>query len=197
MLAMKFNSDIDIDFADRNQVLKHIEHIPAAMRNVKPIRKHATGIHVTKIPIDPINRMSAIDYSEAEERGYLKLDFLNVHVYTNVKDEKHLIDLMRDPNWKNLQKREFVEKLIHLNNQFDNIQRMPEPIDSIPKLAMFLAMIRPGKKHLLGKPWNEVSKTIWEKEDTGYSFKKSHGLAYSHLVVVNMNMLEEQMLFSE
>lgn len=197
MLAMKFNSDIDIDFSDRNQVLKHIEHIPAAMRNVKPIRKHATGIHVTKIPIDPINRMSAIDYSEAEERGYLKLDFLNVHVYTNVKDEKHLIDLMRDPNWKNLQKREFVEKLIHLNNQFDNIQRMPEPIDSIPKLAMFLAMIRPGKKHLLGKPWNEVSKTIWEKEDTGYSFKKSHGLAYSHLVVVNMNMLEEQMLFSE
>lgn len=194
---MKFNSDIDIDFADRNQVLKHIEHIPAAMRNVKPIRKHATGIHVTKIPIDPINRMSAIDYSEAEERGYLKLDFLNVHVYTNVKDEKHLIDLMRDPNWENLQKREFVEKLIHLNNQFDNIQRMPEPIDSIPKLAMFLAMIRPGKKHLLGKPWNEVSKTIWEKEDTGYSFKKSHGLAYSHLVVVNMNMLEEQMLFSE
>lgn len=194
---MKFNSDIDIDFSDRNQVLKHIEHIPAAMRNVKPIRKHATGIHVTKIPIDPINRMSAIDYSEAEERGYLKLDFLNVHVYTNVKDEKHLIDLMRDPNWKNLQKREFVEKLIHLNNQFDNIQRMPEPIDSIPKLAMFLAMIRPGKKHLLGKPWNEVSKTIWEKEDTGYSFKKSHGLAYSHLVVVNMNMLEEQMLFSE
>lgn len=194
---MKFNSDIDIDFSDRNQVLKHIEHIPAAMRNVKPIRKHATGIHVTKIPIDPINRMSAIDYSEAEERGYLKLDFLNVHVYTNVKDEKHLIDLMRDPNWKNLQKREFVEKLIHLNNQFDNIQRMPEPIDSIPKLAMFLAMIRPGKKHLLGKTWNEVSKTIWEKEDTGYSFKKSHGLAYSHLVVVNMNMLEEQLLFSE
>lgn len=194
---MNFNSDIDIDFADRSQVLKHIEHIPSAMRNVKPIRKHATGIHVTKIPFDPINKMSSIDYSEAEKRGYIKLDFLNVHVYSNVRSEQHLINLMRDPNWEKLKKRDFVEKLIHLNNQFDNIQKMPEPIDSIPKLAMFLAVIRPGKKHLLGKTWNEVSKTIWEKEENGYSFKKSHSYSYAHLVVVNMNLLEEESLFSE
>ncbi len=194
---MNFNSDIDIDFADRSQVLKHIEHIPSAMRNVKPIRKHATGIHVTKIPFDPINKMSSIDYSEAEKRGYIKLDFLNVHVYSNVRSEQHLINLMRDPNWEKLKKRDFVEKLIHLNNQFDNIQKMPEPIDSIPKLAMFLAVIRPGKKHLLGKTWNEVSKTIWEKEENGYYFKKSHSYSYAHLVVVNMNLLEEESLFSE
>ncbi len=194
---MNFNSDIDIDFSDRSQVLKHIEHIPSAMRNVKPIRKHATGIHVTKIPFDPINKMSSIDYSEAEKRGYIKLDFLNVHVYSNVRSEQHLINLMRDPNWEKLKKRDFVEKLIHLNNQFDNIQKMPEPIDSIPKLAMFLAVIRPGKKHLLGKTWNEVSKTIWEKEENGYSFKKSHSYSYAHLVVVNMNLLEEESLFSE
>jgi hypothetical protein len=194
---LNFNSDIDIDFADRSQVLKHIEHIPSAMRNVKPIRKHATGIHVTKIPFDPINKMSSIDYSEAEKRGYIKLDFLNVHVYSNVRSEQHLINLMRDPNWEKLKKRDFVEKLIHLNNQFDNIQKMPEPIDSIPKLAMFLAVIRPGKKHLLGKTWNEVSKTIWEKEENGYYFKKSHSYSYAHLVVVNMNLLEEESLFSE
>lgn len=194
---MNFNSDIDIDFADRSQVLKHIEHIPSAMRNVKPIRKHATGVHVTKIPFDPINKMSSIDYSEAEKRGYIKLDFLNVHVYSSVRSEQHLINLMRDPNWEKLKKRDFVEKLIHLNNQFDNIQKMPEPIDSIPKLAMFLAVIRPGKKHLLGKTWNEVSKTIWEKEENGYSFKKSHSYSYAHLVVVNMNLLEEESLFSE
>jgi hypothetical protein len=194
---LNFNSDIDIDFSDRSQVLKHIEHIPSAMRNVKPIRKHATGIHVTKIPFDPINKMSSIDYSEAEKRGYIKLDFLNVHVYSNVRSEQHLINLMRDPNWEKLKKRDFVEKLIHLNNQFDNIQKMPEPIDSIPKLAMFLAVIRPGKKHLLGKTWNEVSKTIWEKEENGYSFKKSHSYSYAHLVVVNMNLLEEESLFSE
>lgn len=193
---MKFNSDIDIDFADRNQILKHIEHIPAAMTNVRPMRKHLSGIHVTEIPYDPVNDMATLDYTEAEKRGYLKLDFLNVHIYNEVRDEIHLIELMRDPNWNNLKDKRFVEKLIHLNNQYDNIQRMPEPINSIPKLAMFLAIIRPGKKHLIGKTWDEVSETVWQKGTDGYVFKKSHSLAYAHLVVVSMNLLEEQNLFS-
>ena len=66
---------------------------------------------------------------------------------------------------------------------------MPEPIDSIPRLAMFLAVIRPGKKHLIGQPWSEIAKTVWDKGTDGYVFKKSHSLAYSQLVVVHMNLL--------
>lgn len=66
---------------------------------------------------------------------------------------------------------------------------MPEPIDSIPRLAMFLALIRPAKKHLIGKSWKEVAETIWDKGSDGYSFKKSHAIAYAHLVVVHMNLL--------
>jgi SLT domain-containing protein len=87
--------DIDLDFANRNNVLDIIKHIPAAMRKANPIRKHATGIHVTDVPYDAINNMANIDYSIAESRGYLKLDLLNVHVYDKVHDEKHLTDLMR------------------------------------------------------------------------------------------------------
>jgi hypothetical protein len=34
---MKFNSDVDIDFGDRDQILRHLKHIPAAMRKVHPI----------------------------------------------------------------------------------------------------------------------------------------------------------------
>lgn len=188
---MKFTSDIDIDFADRNKVLEHIKHVPAAMRNVSPIRKHATGIYVTDIPYDSVNNFANIDYAEAEKRGYVKLDFLNVHVYDQVRDEMHLIELMREPNWQKLQDKNFVEKLIHLGNHYSSIKRMPEPIDSIPRLAMFLAVIRPAKKHLIGLPWKEVAKTVWDKDPDGYSFKKSHSLAYAHLVVVHMNLLEE------
>ena len=66
---------------------------------------------------------------------------------------------------------------------------MPEPVDSIPRLAMFLALIRPAKKHLIGKTWREVSQTIWDRENDGYSFKKSHAIAYAQLVVVHMNLL--------
>lgn len=188
---MKFNSDVDIDFGDRDKILNLIEHIPAAMRNVRPNRKHATGIHVTDIPYDPVNDMASIDYSVAEKRGYLKLDFLNVHLYNHVRDEKHLIDLMREPDWDKLKDKKFVERLIHLSNHYWSLQKMPEPVNTIPRLAMFLAVIRPSKKHLIGKSWKEVSETIWDKDENGYSFKKSHAVAYAHLVVMNMNLIEE------
>ena len=191
---MKFKSDIDIDFGDREKILSVIEHTPAAMRKVSPMRKHATGVHVTEVPYDPIYDMASIDYAEAERRGYFKLDLLNVHVYNQVRDERHLIELMCDPDWSRLKNRDFVEKLIHLGNQYNALRSMPEPVDSIPRLAMFLALIRPGKKHLQGKLWKEVAKTVWDNGNDGYTFKKSHAIAYAHLVVVHMNLLEETMV---
>jgi hypothetical protein len=186
---MRIDSDIDIDFGDRDKLLSLIKHTPASMRNITPMRRHNTGVYVTDIPYDPINNMSALHYEDAEKRGYFKLDLLNVHVYSQVRDEKHLIELMYEPNWSKLNDRVFVEKLIHLSNHYQSIQKMPEPINSIPRLAMFLALIRPAKKHLIGQFWKEVAKTIWDKENDGYSFKKSHAIAYAQLVVVHMNLL--------
>lgn len=188
---MKINSDIDIDFADRSKILDHIKHIPASMRKVNPIRKHATGVYVTDVPYDPLNDIASIDYADAEKRGYFKLDFLNVHVYEKVRDEEHLVALMREPDWSKLNDVKFVEQLIHLNNQFYNLKKMPEPVNSIPRLAMFLAIVRPGKNHLIGKRWSEIAKTVWDKGTDGYSFKQAHGVAYAHLVVVHMNLLAE------
>lgn len=189
---MKIDSDIDIDLGDRDKLLAVIKHIPASMRNVDPIRKHPTGVYITDIPYDPVYDMSALHYAEAEERGYFKLDLLNVHVYEQVRDEQHLIQLMYEPDWSMLKDRATVEQLIHLNNSYDLINRMPEPIDSIPRLSMFLAAIRPSKRHLIGKTWKEVNQTVWDKDHTGYSFKRSHAVAYAQLVVVHMNLLKEQ-----
>jgi hypothetical protein len=186
---MQIDSDIDIDVGNRDQLLSVIKHIPAAMRKVNPIRKHPSGIYITDIPYDPINDMASIDYVEAEQRGYFKLDILNVHVYEKVKDEEHLVRLMEEPDWSMLNDKSIVEKLIHLNNSFYVIQRMPEPINSIPRLAMFLAVIRPAKKHLQGLSWKEVAKTVWDRDVDGYSFRKSHAIAYAQLVVVHMNLL--------
>jgi hypothetical protein len=190
---VRIDSDIDIDFGSRDRLLELIKHTSAAMRNVNPIRKHATGVYVTPIPYDPILDIANIDYTVAEKRGYFKLDLLNVHVYENVNDEQHLNELMREPDWSKLKDKSFVERLIHLNNQYYNLEKMPEPIDTIPRLAMFLAVIRPGKKHLIGKAWSEISKTVWDKGSDGYVFKKSHSLAYSQLVVVHMNLLRESL----
>ena len=189
---MRIDSDIDIDLGDRDKLLAVIKHIPASMRNVDPARKHPTGVYITDIPYDPINDMSALHYSDAEDRGYFKLDLLNVHVYNQVRDEEHLVELMADPDWSMLKDRNIVEQLIHLGNSYDLIKRMPEPIDSIPRLAMFLAAIRPAKRHLIGRPWKIINETVWDKDQTGYSFKRSHAVAYAQLVVVHMNLLKEQ-----
>lgn len=188
---MKFQSDIDIDFGNRDDILKHIKHIPASMRNISPIRKHATGVHVSDIPYDALNDMANIDYTEADKRGYFKLDLLNVHVYGQVRDEQHLNELMVEPDWSMLNDKNYVEKLIHLSNHYNSLQRMPEPVDTIPRLAMFLAIIRPAKKYLIGLPWKKVAETVWEKESGDYHFKKSHSVAYANLVVVHMNLLKQ------
>jgi hypothetical protein len=69
---------------------------------------------------------------------------------------------------------------------------MPEAVNTIARLAMFLAVIRPAKRHLIGLQWNEVAKTVWEKTDESYSFKMSHSISYSHLVAVHMNLINEE-----
>jgi hypothetical protein len=73
---------------------------------------------------------------------------------------------------------------------------MPEAVNSIARMAMFLAVIRPAKRHLIGLPWARVAETIWERPvDDGYYFKKSHAVAYAHLVTVNMNLICEQISY--
>lgn len=187
---MRISADVDIDMGDRSRLLELIQHVPAAMRNVTPMKRHPSGIYVTDVPYDPVNDMAAIDYTEAEERGYFKIDLLNVYVYDQVRDEQHLVELMREPDWSLLKDRQVVTQLIHLNNWFDVLSRMKEPVDSIPRLAMFLAAIRPAKQHLLNLTWKEIAKTIWDKDPSGYIFRKSHAVAYAQLVVVHLNLFK-------
>ena len=189
---MKFRSDIDIDFADREQILKLLDVTPSSIIRDGRLVKHNTGVHPTEIPVDPFTGYASLDYNDAEERGYIKLDFLNVNLYKQVRDEQHLVELMREPNWTKLYDPAICAQLIHVNNHYDTLLKMPEPVDTIPRLAMFLAVIRPGKYHLIGKTWKEVGATVWDKVEGQYSFKKAHAIAYAQLVAVNLNLLDEQ-----
>jgi len=99
-----------------------------------------------------------------------------------------LIDLMfTEPPWERLAEKEYCEQVIHIGNQYDLIKKMMP--DTIPRMAMFLSVIRPAKRYLIGKSWEEIGEQVWEKPDKGYYFKKSHAVAYAHLVVVHMNLL--------
>ena len=183
--------DIDIDFGDRSKILSKIRHINAAMIDQEQIRRHNTGVYCQQIPHNALTNLANLDYEQAEQRGYFKLDFLNVSLYNQIADEAHLDRLLSiEPDWARLYDPEFCSKLIHIGNHYDTLVAMPEAVTSIERMAMLLAVIRPAKRHLIGKSWDQVAKTIWDKPSDGsYYFKHSHSLGYAHLVVVNMNLL--------
>ena len=116
------------------------------MRDKEPIKKHPTGVYITDVPYDHVNDMCNLNYKEADERGFFKLDLLNVNIYKAVQDEMHLISLMAEPNWERLKERNFVSVLLHLNKQFDIMQKMPEPIDSIHKTSNVLGCYSSSKE---------------------------------------------------
>jgi hypothetical protein len=183
--------DIDIDFADRKIALDKIQHITASRQTDTILVAHNTGVYVHEIPYNPISNLSTIDYKQAEQRGYFKIDFLNVHVYNGIRDNDHLISLMEtEPLWELLLNDEFVNLLFHLNGHGD-ILRKTLPT-SVEQLAAVLSMIRPAKRYLIGKDWPTIMKEVWEKPvNDGYYFKKSHSISYAMAIVVQMNLICE------
>src|SRR5210317_2262235 len=183
--------DIDIDFADRDIVLSKLQHRVAKLDSEK---KHNTGVYVTEIPHNPVDNLSTIDYKTAEERGYFKLDFLNVSIYKDIRDEAHLISLMeKEPLWELLTHPEFTDQLFHLNGHGTVVKTLSPT--SVEQLAAVLAMIRPAKRYLIGKTWPEIMKEVWTKpENDEYYFKKAHAISYAMAVVVHINLICENLI---
>jgi DNA polymerase III alpha subunit len=187
--------DIDIDFVDREQALKLFEHVSASRVDNGQLVKHNTGIYLHEVPVDAVTGICQIPYDQAEELDFFKIDFLNVSLYKGVKNEEHLIELMNtEPLWDLLEQEDFCNLLFHVNGHGD-ILRKTKP-KSIPQLAAVLAMIRPAKRHLVGKSWNEVGTEVWMKPtNSDYYFKKSHAHAYALAVVVQINLICEQLSY--
>jgi DNA polymerase III alpha subunit len=185
--------DIDIDFADRTKALVLFDHVVAAIEDNGTYKKHNTGVYCTSIPYNPITGLSTIDYKQAEDRGYFKIDFLNVGVYEGVKNKEHLKKLLEtEPLWDLLLEDEFTQNLFHVNGH-GSILRQSKP-KSIEELAAVLAMIRPAKRYLIGKEWSTVMTEIWKKpENDEYYFKKAHAVAYAAAIVVQMNLICENL----
>tara|TARA_B100001123_G_scaffold83856_1_gene95960 strand:+ start:3529 stop:4119 length:591 start_codon:yes stop_codon:yes gene_type:complete len=183
--------DVDIDFFDRDGVLKLFKHTPASIIKDDKIEKHKTGVYFHAIPSDPINGYATLDYKKAEDRGYFKIDCLNVNIYKNVKSEQELVELMiEEPDWDMLKDPKVVENLFHLNGHYNIVSKL-EP-KNIEQLAAVLAIIRPAKRGLMYKDWTDILKEVWVKPTDGsYFFKKSHAVAYAHAIVVQLNLIKK------
>ena len=178
--------DIDIDFADRDIILSTLKHRVAKLDSGK---KHNTGVYATEVPHNPVDNISTIEHKTAEERGYFKLDFLNVSIYKDVESEKHLTELMeRTPLWQLLEHKDFVDKVFHLSGH-DSLLKQLKPT-SVQQLAATLAIIRPAKRYLANESWEKIMDEVWVKPTNGdYFFKKAHAFAYAMSVIVHMNLL--------
>ena len=183
--------DVDIDFFDRDGVLKLFKHAPASIIKDGEIIKHKTGVYFHAIPTDPINKHASLDYKKAEDRGYFKIDCLNVNIYKNIKSEQELVELMiEEPDWDMLKDQKIVDQLFHLNGHYNIVSKL-EP-KNVEQLAAVLAIIRPAKRGLMYKDWVNILKEVWVKPtDCSYFFKKSHAVAYAHAIVVQMNLIKK------
>lgn len=187
--------DIDLDFLDRNKVLDIIKHIPAILIDGK---KHNTGVYCQGIPINPLTGFATIDYVTAEERGYFKIDFLNVSAYEGVKNEEHINKLLSiEPLWDLMYEKEVCDQLFHINGYHTLLARLKP--NTILELATVLALIRPGKRHLLDQcardGFDSIQDEVWSKTNEGYSFKKSHAISYSHVIVLQLNLICEKVSY--
>lgn len=184
-------TDIDIDFFDRNAALAGLPHVPAMMWRDAARTRHPSGIYLQDVPVDPLTGWCAFDYEEAAELGYAKIDILSNSVYEGVRDEAHLLDLMeREPDWSLLEFQSVVDRLAHIREHSGTVRAIKPK--SIEDLAVVLALVRPGKRHLIYRPRAEIDAEIWQPDETGYVFKKAHAIAYAVAIVVQLNLICEQ-----
>ena len=186
------SADIDIDLADRDQLLALIQATPARQTHQGQVRRHNSGVYATDIPYDPVNACAAIDYETAEQLGYFKIDLLNMSVYQLIRDPIHYQQMLaQEPPWSRLwTDPNWARQLVHIGNYTELLETMRP--DSIPRMAAFISIIRPGKAHLQGRPWDQVFASVWDGDTSlGFVFKQSHAISYAALVALHMNLLNQ------
>jgi hypothetical protein len=185
-------ADIDIDLANRDQLISLIQVTPARQLQQGQVRRHNSGVYPTDIPWDPVNQCAAIDYETAEQLGYFKIDLLNMSVYQLIQNQDHYNKMLnQEPAWSRLwSDPDWAGQLVHIGNYTELLKTMRP--DSIPRMAAFISIIRPGKAHLQGQPWDRVFASVWDGDASrGFVFRKSHAISYAMLVGLHMNLLSQ------
>ena len=154
---------------------------------------HPCGVYPQRMAVDPVTGLSAIPYDQAEDFGYLKVDFLHLTVYQHFKDRAEIDDLLtKEPDWSLLQLPSAQSKIFQLGKHGELLSDLKPK--SIMELADIMALIRPGKKAFIGlykKEREAARKILFAKDESGYSFKKSHALAYSYVVLLQLHLIEQ------
>lgn len=183
--------DIDVDLQTSFKPEKLFPWTRACLVKDEELRAHPCGVYPQNIARDAVSGLSAIPYKEAEEMGYLKIDFLHLGVYDYFKTREEIDALVDvEPNWNLLLIPSEQKKLFQLSNHGEILNAVKPK--NIEELADVLALIRPGKKQLV-KLYNAqreaTRRILYAKDEKGYSFKKSHSVAYAYVIVLQLHLI--------
>jgi DNA polymerase III alpha subunit len=161
----------------------------AAAKSFKP---HPCGVYPQKIARDPSSKLCAIPYNIAEELGYIKLDFLHLAIYNYFSSREEIKALLdEEPDWNLMLAPSVVQKLFQLSNHFETVSKLKPK--STEDLADVLALIRPGKKSLIGlylKDKESCRRLLYAKsENDEFSFKKSHAISYALVIQLQLHLI--------
>jgi hypothetical protein len=189
--------DIDIDLPTTFQPEDYFEITKASMVKDGKLIKHPAGVYFQNIPIDPVTHLSAIPYKQAEEYGFTKIDFLHLAILDDFDSKKDIRALLKiPPDWSLLCDRTNVEKLFQVHKHF-GIVNTTKPT-SVIALADTIALIRPAKRHLLERylqnPKDVRCELYSQPTDGRYYYKKSHAVAYAHIIVLQLHLIAEGIL---
>ena len=190
--------DVDLDVSDRDKALGSLRgFVQASQFNNGIASPHNSGVYFQRIPVDPTNSLSAFPFKEAEYMGFFKVDIIPNHVYDLVESNDELDELIEAPiDWDWFLDTQFYINedsrytLTHLGRHHALCCQYPP--QSVNDLAALLALIRPRKRYLIGRSWDEILEVVWQQlddEDDVYFFKKSHGIAFGVLVAVHAKLI--------
>lgn len=186
--------DVDIDTAPDFKPERYFPRwLRAAVVKDGKVTPHPVGVYPQAMARDPFTELAAIPYEEAEDLGYLKVDFLHLNVYSNFKSRQEIEELLKqEPDWTLLQVPSTWDKLFQLAKHGDLLQKVKPRC--VEELADCMALIRPGKKGLLGlylKEREACRRGLYAQDESGYSFKRSHSLAYALVVVLQLHLIQQ------
>lgn len=190
--------DIDIDTPSSFNPLDYFpDWTRASQCQDGKLRPHPCGVYPHPIPQDPILNISAIPY-DVEEFDFFKIDFLHLTIYDHFKTRDEILKILEEePQWDLLRSPSVVEQLFQIGKHFDKVQRIQPK--SIIELADLNALIRPGKAQLIDKYLENRERTrkylYTQSDDEKYSYKKSHCIAYSLIIVLQLYLISKGVEF--
>lgn len=184
--------DIDIDLPPDFIPEDHFNIVKASINENGKLRKHPAGVYFQNIPKDEITGLSAIPYNVSEDFGFFKIDFLHLSLLKDFKSKSEIRNLLKqEPDWTLLEREDVVKNLFHIGKHYPLVKTIKPT--SVQQLSDILALIRPGKQHLIDdylEDPDSVREELYTKRINS-DMRKSHTIPYSLLIILQLHKVKE------